>query len=114
MHENIFSSFQHTTVSIYDNSVLEYADFSGKSIINASQTDRVNSPQGELNQTIDNVTLRGNSELRTYGDVDKVNISNISLYDDSLIDARKDANLKNRGYIWQEQPVSCYGAKGRL
>ena len=84
-----------TTVSIYDNSVLEYADFSGKSIINASQTDRVISPQGELNQTIDNVTLRDNSELRTYGDVDKVNISNISLYDDSLIDARKDANLKN-------------------
>lgn len=84
-----------TTVSIYDNSVLEYADFSGKSIINASQTDRVNSPQGELNQTIDNVTLSDNSELRTYGDVDKVNISNISLYDDSLIDARKDANLKN-------------------
>ena len=33
--------------------------------------------------------------MRTYGDVDKVNISNISLYDDSLIDARKDANLKN-------------------
>ena len=86
---------EDTTVSIYDNSVLEYADFSGTSIINASQTDGVNSPQGELNQTINNVTLRGKSELRTYGKVDKVNISNISLYENSLIDARKDANLKN-------------------
>ena len=84
-----------TTLSIYDNSVLEYADFSGKSIIDASQTDRVNSPQGELKQNINNVTLNDSSELRTYGNVDEVSISNISLYDDSEIHAREDANLKN-------------------
>ena len=84
-----------TTLSIYDNSVLEYADFSGKSIIDASQTDRVNSPQGELKQNINNVTLNDKSELRTYGNVDEVNISNIYCYDDSEIHARKDANLKN-------------------
>lgn len=81
-----------TTLSIYDNSVLEYADFSGKSIIDASQTDRVNSPQGELKQNINNVTLNDSSELRTYGNVDEVSISNISLYDDSEIHAREDAN----------------------
>ena len=84
-----------TKLSIYDNSVLEYADFSGKSIIDASQTDRVNSPQGELKQNINNVTLNDSSELRTYGNVDEVSISNISLYDDSEIHAREDANLKN-------------------
>ena len=84
-----------TTLSIYDNSVLEYADFSGKSIIDASQTDQVNSPQGELKQNINNVTLNDKSELRTYGNVDEVNISNIYCYADSEIHARKDANLKN-------------------
>lgn len=84
-----------TTLSIYDNSVLEYADFSGKSIIDASQTDRFNSPQGELKQNINNVTLNDSSELRTYGNVNEVSISNISLYDDSEIHAREDANLKN-------------------
>ena len=84
-----------TKLSIYDNSVLEYADFSGKSIIDASQTDRFNSPQGELKQNINNVTLNDSSELRTYGNVNEVSISNISLYDDSEIHAREDANLKN-------------------
>ena len=79
-----------STVAIYDNGILEYTDFSGKSIINASQPS-----QGGSNQNINNITLNDSSELRTYGNVDKVSISNISLYDDSEIHAREDANLKN-------------------
>ena len=46
-------------------------------------------------KNINNITLNDSSELRTYGDADKVAISNISLYDDSQIHARRDANLKN-------------------
>lgn len=79
-----------STVAIYDNGILEYTDFSGKSIINASQPS-----QGGSNQNINNITLNDSSELRTYGDADEVAISNISLYDDSQIHARRDANLKN-------------------
>ena len=79
-----------STVAIYDNGILEYTDFSGKSIINASQPS-----QGGSNQNINNITLNDSSELRTYGNVDEVSISNISLYDDSEIHAREDANLKN-------------------
>ena len=79
-----------STVAIYDNGILEYTDFSGKSIINASQPS-----QGGSNQNINNITLNDSSELRTYGDADEVAISNISLYDNSQIHARRDANLKN-------------------
>ena len=79
-----------STVAIYDNGILEYTDFSGKSIINASQPS-----QSGSNQNINNITLNDSSELRTYGDADEVAISNISLYDDSQIHARRDANLKN-------------------
>ena len=79
-----------STVAIYDNGILEYTDFSGKSIINASQPS-----QGGSNQNINNITLNDSSELRTYGYADEVAISNISLYDNSQIHARRDANLKN-------------------
>lgn len=53
-----------STVAIYDNGILEYTDFSGKSIINASQPS-----QGGSNQNINNITLNDSSELRTYGNV---------------------------------------------